>query len=49
LWALPAAAVALTVAGVTYYQVQNTCYIEQYQGDRLVYVPVVGACPPPGY
>jgi hypothetical protein len=49
LWTLPAAAVALTVAGVTYYNYQNTCYIEQYQGDRVVYVPVKGSCPPPGY
>jgi len=49
LWALPAAAVALTVAGATYYNVNNTCYIEQYQGDRVVYVPVKGPCPPPGY
>jgi hypothetical protein len=40
---------AVTVAGVTYYNVHNTCYIEQYQGDRLVYVPVTGQCPPPGY
>ncbi|EHJ46215.1 hypothetical protein DFW101_0198 [Solidesulfovibrio carbinoliphilus subsp. oakridgensis] len=47
LWALPAAAVALTVAGVTYYNYNKVCYVEQYQGDRVVYVPVTGPCPPP--
>ncbi|MYL83289.1 hypothetical protein GTA51_09115 [Desulfovibrio aerotolerans] len=46
LWALPAAAAAVTVAGMTYYNVNNTCYIEQYQGDRVAYVPVKGPCPP---
>lgn len=47
LWALPAAAVAVTIAGVTYYNYNSTCYIAQYQGDSLVYVPVTGPCPPP--
>ena len=49
LWTLPAAAVAMTVAGVTYYNYNRTCYIEQFNGDRVVYVPVTGPCPPPGY
>jgi hypothetical protein len=46
LWTLPAAAAAVAVAGVIYYNVNSTCYIEQYQGDSLVYVPVRGPCPP---
>ncbi|MGE4538580.1 MAG: hypothetical protein AB7D37_16015 [Desulfovibrio sp.] len=46
LWTLPAAAVALTVAGMTYYNYNNTCYVEQFNGDRVVYVPVKGPCPP---
>jgi len=38
--------VALTVAGMTYYNYNNTCYIQQFQGDQVVYVPVQGPCPP---
>ena len=48
LWALPAEAVALTVAGITYYNYNNLCYVERYQGDQLVYIPLAGPCPPPG-
>jgi len=41
--------VALSVANVTYYRYNSVCYIPQYQGDDLVYVPLTGPCPPPGY
>lgn len=46
LWALPAAAAAVSIAGITYYNVNSICYVQQYRGDSLVYVPVQGPCPP---
>ncbi|WP_176629170.1 hypothetical protein [Desulfolutivibrio sulfodismutans] len=42
-WALPAAAVALSVAGAIIYQAGSSCYQPMQMGDSVVYQPI--PCP----